>query len=147
MTNANPPKLPSELAVDLMKQIDPTHFGRQVMDPAVRANVIAAFAPLDQLQAEAIAEALKAGVDVAAPAAPADQGGLLAQLATMLGAQVPGEVEEFAAGDSVMLRGGGPVMTIDYDEDDNFACVWIDHAGDKHGAFFSAAALMKMGRR
>lgn len=150
MTNPNPPKLPSQLAAELVRQIDPSGIGREMHNVKTFDAIVTAFAPLDQLQAAAIAEALKSGIDAAAPASGfATWPPLLAQLKAALDAGAkPGEVEEFAEGDVVVPRSGGPTMTVRYipDDDNEARCEWIDSTGQKRDEYFGIKSLFKVGR-
>jgi uncharacterized protein YodC (DUF2158 family) len=55
--------------------------------------------------------------------------------------------ESFQAGDRVQLKSGGPVMTIDSEDDGKWWCVWFDQKGEQKGGTFGSHMLIKMRNR
>ncbi len=50
---------------------------------------------------------------------------------------------EFKIGDTVQLKSGGPIMTVEHIDEDNYAsCVWFEKSDLKRNAF-AAAVLSK----
>lgn len=51
--------------------------------------------------------------------------------------------DEIKAGDTVQLKSGGPIMTVDSVEDGRAYCQWFDSKSEPHGDYYALVVLKK----